>query len=163
MPSYLIYTIYCLVIMITTGRKCLNVPLVFLFLSGVASLISLVVCAQGEEQPRLNVMLCESVVAVYLSLLIHGLGTHSSNELFRLAAHPLNNRMWAAVFGGGAKLIIKPKRPPEIAPGELSQKHLYHGQDSLKPCSKICITDFPSEMFLQLLNVSVVLDRRDAS
>uniref|UniRef100_A0A8B9HDR3 Dmx-like 2 n=1 Tax=Astyanax mexicanus TaxID=7994 RepID=A0A8B9HDR3_ASTMX len=83
---------------------------------GVASLISLLVCAQGEEQPRLNVMLCEAVVAVYLSLLIHGLGTHSGNELFRLAAHPLNNRMWAAVFGGGAKLIVKPKRPPEIAP-----------------------------------------------
>ncbi|KAI4881493.1 hypothetical protein NFI96_021816, partial [Prochilodus magdalenae] len=83
---------------------------------GVSSLISLLTCAQGEDQPRLNVMLCEAVVAVYLSLLIHGLGTLSSNELFRLAAHPLNNRMWAAVFGGGAKLIVKPKRPPEIAP-----------------------------------------------
>ncbi|XP_023669731.2 dmX-like protein 2 isoform X1 [Paramormyrops kingsleyae] len=83
---------------------------------GVSSLINLLASAQGEEQPRLNVMLCEAVVAVYLSLLIHGLGTHSANELFRLAAHPLNNRMWAAVFGGGAKLIIKPKRPPEPAP-----------------------------------------------
>lgn len=62
-------------------------------------------------------LLCEAVVAVYLSLLIHGLGTHSSNELFRLAAHPLNNRMWAAVFGGGAKVIIKPKRP-ELPPGK---------------------------------------------
>lgn len=64
-------------------------------------------------------LLCEAVVAVYLSLLIHGLGTHSSNELFRLAAHPLNNRMWAAVFGGGAKVIIKPKRP-ELPPGKLT-------------------------------------------
>ncbi|KAL2088919.1 hypothetical protein ACEWY4_015818 [Coilia grayii] len=80
---------------------------------GVSSLITLLVSAQSEEQPRLNVMLCEAVVAVYLSLLIHGLGTHSSNELFRLAAHPLNNRMWAAIFGGGAKVIIKPKRPSE--------------------------------------------------
>ncbi|XP_036399106.1 dmX-like protein 2 isoform X4 [Megalops cyprinoides] len=83
---------------------------------GVSSLISLVASAHGEDQPKLSVMLCEAVVAVYLSLLIHGLGMHSSNELFRLAAHPLNNRMWAAVFGGGAKLIIKPKRPPEVAP-----------------------------------------------
>ncbi|KAI1904061.1 hypothetical protein AGOR_G00001800 [Albula goreensis] len=83
---------------------------------GVSSLISLVASAQGEDRPKLNVMLCEAVVAVYLSLLIHGLGTHSSNELYRLAAHPLNNRMWAAVFGGGAKLIIKPKRPPEPKP-----------------------------------------------
>ncbi|XP_051512650.1 dmX-like protein 2 isoform X3 [Myxocyprinus asiaticus] len=82
---------------------------------GVSSLISLLACAKGDDHVRLNVMLCEAVVAVYLSLLIHGLGTHSGNELFRLAAHPLNNRMWAAVFGGGARLIIKPKRP-EIAP-----------------------------------------------
>ncbi|XP_026175507.1 dmX-like protein 2 isoform X2 [Mastacembelus armatus] len=78
---------------------------------GVSSLISLLTSAREEDQPRLSVLLCEAVVAVYLALLIHGLGTHSSNELFRLAAHPLNNRMWAAVFGGGAKVIIKPKRP----------------------------------------------------
>ncbi|XP_062860822.1 dmX-like protein 2 isoform X2 [Trichomycterus rosablanca] len=83
---------------------------------GVASLISLLASSQGEDQPRLNVMLCEAVVAVYLSLLLHGLGTHSTNELFRLAAHPLNTRMWAAVFGGGAKIIIKPKRAPEVTP-----------------------------------------------
>lgn len=96
---------------------------VFVSPPGVSSLISLVVSAQGEEQPRLNVMLCEAVVAVYLSLLIHGLGMHSGNELFRLAAHPLNNRMWAAVFGGGAKVIIKPKRPSE-SPGR--QAHIMH-------------------------------------
>nr|XP_057944356.1 dmX-like protein 2 isoform X4 [Doryrhamphus excisus] len=78
---------------------------------GVSSLISLLTSAREEDQPRLNVLLCEAVMAVYLALLIHGLGTHNSNELFRLAAHPLNNRMWAAVFGGGAKVIIKPKRP----------------------------------------------------
>lgn len=90
----------------------------FLPLTGVSSLISLLACAQGDDHISLKVMLCEAVVAVYLSLLIHGLGTHSGNELFRLAAHPLNNRMWAAVFGGGAKLIVKPKRPSEITPGE---------------------------------------------
>ncbi|XP_058485255.1 dmX-like protein 2 isoform X4 [Solea solea] len=86
---------------------------------GVSSLISLLTSAREEDQPRLNVLLCEAVVAVYLALLIHGLGTHSSNELFRLAAHPLNNRMWAAVFGGGAKVIIRPKRletPPVASP-----------------------------------------------
>uniref|UniRef100_UPI0037E8A65A dmX-like protein 2 isoform X5 n=1 Tax=Semicossyphus pulcher TaxID=241346 RepID=UPI0037E8A65A len=85
---------------------------------GVSSLISLLTSAREEDQPRLNVLLCEAVVAVYLALLIHGLGTHSCNELFRLAAHPLNNRVWAAVFGGGAKVVIKPKRPeaPPVAP-----------------------------------------------
>ncbi|KAM6182018.1 dmX-like protein 2 isoform 1-T1 [Erethizon dorsatum] len=80
---------------------------------GVSSLLSLLSSAQDEDQPRLNVLLCEAVVAVYLSLLIHALATNSSNELFRLAAHPLNNRMWAAVFGGGAKLVVKPRRQSE--------------------------------------------------
>uniref|UniRef100_A0A3Q3EPX1 Dmx-like 2 n=1 Tax=Labrus bergylta TaxID=56723 RepID=A0A3Q3EPX1_9LABR len=89
---------------------------------GVSSLISLLTSAREEDQPRLNVLLCEAVVAVYLALLIHGLGTHSCNELFRLAAHPLNNRVWAAVFGGGAKVIIKPKRP-EAPPAEDSDRY----------------------------------------
>ncbi|XP_066885969.1 dmX-like protein 2 isoform X4 [Kogia breviceps] len=80
---------------------------------GVSSLINLLSSAQDEEQPKLNILLCEAVVAVYLSLLIHALATNSSNELFRLAAHPLNNRMWAAVFGGGVKLVVKPQRQSE--------------------------------------------------
>ncbi|TKS69607.1 DmX-like protein 2 [Collichthys lucidus] len=100
---------------------------------GVSSLISLMTSAREEDQPRLNVLLCEAVVAVYLALLIHGLGTHSSNELFRLAAHPLNNRVWAAVFGGGAKVIIKPKRP-EAPPGQRnSQETGRPEQSSLTP------------------------------
>uniref|UniRef100_A0A803Y0U0 Dmx like 2 n=1 Tax=Meleagris gallopavo TaxID=9103 RepID=A0A803Y0U0_MELGA len=81
---------------------------------GVSSLINLLSSAQDEDQPKLNVLLCEAVVAVYLSLLIHALATNSCNELFRLAAHPLNSRMWAAVFGGGVKLLVKmlvPGRP----------------------------------------------------
>ncbi|XP_040269915.1 dmX-like protein 2 isoform X6 [Bufo bufo] len=83
---------------------------------GVSSLINLLNTAQDEDQPKLNVLLCEAVVAVYVSLLIHALATDSSTELFRLAAHPLNNRMWAAVFGGGVKLVVKPRKPPESIP-----------------------------------------------
>ncbi|XP_059808780.1 dmX-like protein 2 isoform X3 [Hypanus sabinus] len=83
---------------------------------GVSSLINLLGSVQEDDQPKLNVLLCEAVIGVYLSLLIHGLATQDSNELFRLVAHPLNNRTWAAVFGGGAKTIIKPKKRPEISP-----------------------------------------------
>ncbi|XP_040198599.1 dmX-like protein 2 isoform X2 [Rana temporaria] len=89
---------------------------------GVSSLINLLNTAQDEDQPKLNVMLCEAVVAVYVSLLIHALATDSSTELFRLAAHPLNGRMWAAVFGGGVKLVVKPRKPPESIPGREQQK-----------------------------------------
>lgn len=97
---------------------CITVLFAHPLSAGVSSLISLLTSAREDDQPRLNVLLCEAVVAVYLALLIHGLGTHSSNELFRLAAHPLNNRVWAAVFGGGAKVVIKPKRP-ETPPGRI--------------------------------------------
>ncbi|XP_068131538.1 dmX-like protein 2 isoform X2 [Hyperolius riggenbachi] len=83
---------------------------------GVSSLINLLSTAQDEDQPKLNVLLCEAVVAVYVSLLIHALASDSSTELFRLAAHPLNGRMWAAVFGGGVKLVVKPRKPPESIP-----------------------------------------------
>ncbi|XP_075904726.1 dmX-like protein 2 isoform X2 [Nelusetta ayraudi] len=101
---------------------------------GVSSLISLLVSAREEDQPRLNVLLCEGVVAVYLALLIHGLGTHSSNELFRLAAHPLNNRMWAAVFGGGAKVVIKPKRPEAPpAPADFEAARPEEAQETGRP------------------------------
>uniref|UniRef100_A0A8B9GKE8 Dmx like 2 n=1 Tax=Amazona collaria TaxID=241587 RepID=A0A8B9GKE8_9PSIT len=86
---------------------------------GVSSLINLLTSAQDEDQPKLNILLCEAVVAVYLSLLIHAFATNSCNELFRLAAHPLNNRMWAAVFGGGVKLLVKPRRQSENIPGTL--------------------------------------------
>ncbi|KAM3828236.1 dmX-like protein 2 isoform 6-T7 [Vipera latastei] len=95
---------------------------------GVSSLLNLLSSAQDEDQPKLNILLCEAVVAVYLSLLIHALATNASNELFRLAAHPLNNRMWAAVFGGGVKLVVKPRRqsenlPAPPVPSEETDKH----------------------------------------
>lgn len=94
--------------------------------AGVSSLINLLSSAQDEDQPKLNILLCEAVVAVYLSLLIHALATNSCNELFRLAAHPLNSRMWAAVFGGGVKLLVKPRRQSENIPGALFSKGRTH-------------------------------------
>ncbi|XP_048359644.1 dmX-like protein 1 isoform X1 [Sphaerodactylus townsendi] len=74
---------------------------------GITALIQLLNCAGEEAQPGITILLCEIMTAVYLSLFIHGLATHSSNELYRIMAHPLNDKMWFAVFGGGAKI---PKR-----------------------------------------------------
>ncbi|XP_058133514.1 dmX-like protein 1 isoform X2 [Dasypus novemcinctus] len=69
---------------------------------GIISLIRLLNSSGEEAQSGLTILLCEILTAVYLSLFIHGLATHSSNELFRIVAHPLNEKMWSAVFGGGA-------------------------------------------------------------
>ncbi|XP_067839108.1 dmX-like protein 1 isoform X3 [Heptranchias perlo] len=101
---------------------------------GIKELIHLLNSAGDEDKPKLTVLLCEVLTAVYLSLFVHGLGTHSSNELFRLVAHPLNSKMWAAVFGGGARVPVKSqiqlKPVTEIETiGELSDPELL-----LDPC-----------------------------
>uniref|UniRef100_A0A6J0SL40 DmX-like protein 1 isoform X4 n=1 Tax=Pogona vitticeps TaxID=103695 RepID=A0A6J0SL40_9SAUR len=74
---------------------------------GVVALIQLLSHAGEDVQCGITVLLCEILTAVYLSLFIHGLATHSSNELYRIVAHPLNDKMWFAVFGGGAKIPKK--------------------------------------------------------
>ncbi|XP_029115252.1 dmX-like protein 1 isoform X2 [Scleropages formosus] len=79
---------------------------------GILTLVRLLSSAGEETQPGLTVLLCEVLTAVYLSLFVHGLATHSSNELFRIVAHPLNSKLWAAVFGGGARVPIADKRSP---------------------------------------------------
>ncbi|XP_032655559.1 dmX-like protein 1 isoform X2 [Chelonoidis abingdonii] len=71
---------------------------------GITALIHLLNSAGEEAQPGLTVLLCEILTAVYLSLFIHGLATHSSSELYRIVAHPFNDKMWSAVFGGGAHI-----------------------------------------------------------
>jgi len=84
---------------------------------GIASLIRLLSSAGEESQPGLTVLLCEILTAVFLSLFVHGLATHSSNELFRIVAHPLDSKLWVAVFGGGARTPVidklnSPSRTP---------------------------------------------------
>ncbi|CAH1252609.1 DMXL2 [Branchiostoma lanceolatum] len=74
---------------------------------GVSSLQTLLASERDEDQPKLNVLLSETLVAVYVSLLIHGLAGNSANELFHLVAHPFDPKMWAAVFGGGVKVQLK--------------------------------------------------------
>lgn len=74
---------------------------------GITSLMRLLNSSGEEAQSGLTTLLCEILTAVYLSLFIHGLATHSSNELFRIVAHPLNEKMWSAVFGGGAHVSSK--------------------------------------------------------
>ncbi|XP_055017925.1 dmX-like protein 1 [Boleophthalmus pectinirostris] len=90
---------------------------------GIAALIRVLSSAGEESQPGLSVLLCEILTAVYLSLFVHGMATHSSNELFHIMAHPLNSQLWACVFGGGARTPMREKvcspvrTPPPASPG----------------------------------------------
>ncbi|CAB1319344.1 unnamed protein product [Coregonus sp. 'balchen'] len=83
---------------------------------GISALIRLLNSAGEESQPGLAVLLCEILTAVFLSLFVHGLATHSSNELFRIVAHPLNSKLWVAVFGGGTRTPITEKPSPAKSP-----------------------------------------------
>ncbi|XP_074055713.1 dmX-like protein 1 isoform X6 [Macrotis lagotis] len=84
---------------------------------GITALIRLLNSAGEEAQSGLTVLLCEILTAVYLSLFIHGLATHSSNVLFRIVAHPLNEKMWSAVFGGGAHIASKEQTTSKAVTG----------------------------------------------
>ncbi|XP_072289928.1 dmX-like protein 1 [Eucyclogobius newberryi] len=90
---------------------------------GIASLIRLLTSAGEESQPGLSVLLCEILTAVYLSLFVHGMSTHSSNELYHIMTHPLNSQLWVTVFGGGARTPVRDKTsspartPPTASPG----------------------------------------------
>lgn len=92
---------------------------------GMTALVRLLNSAGEEAQPGLTVLLCEILTAVYLSLFIHGLATHSSSELYRIMAHPLNNKMWSAIFGGGAHTPIRGQQQlkTKTDDGEKQQKH----------------------------------------
>ncbi|XP_006162399.1 dmX-like protein 1 isoform X2 [Tupaia chinensis] len=83
---------------------------------GITCLTRLLNSSGEEAQSGLTVLLCEILTAVYLSLFIHGLATHSSNELFRIVAHPLNEKMWSAVFGGGAHVPSKEQTHSKAVP-----------------------------------------------
>ncbi|KAM9858347.1 dmX-like protein 1 [Aulostomus maculatus] len=90
---------------------------------GIASMIRLLSSAGEDSQPGLAVLLCEILTAVFLSLFVHGMATHSSNELFRIVGHPLNSKLWVTVFGGGARTPVfektnsPTKTPPPASPG----------------------------------------------
>ncbi|KAG8456272.1 hypothetical protein GDO86_002166 [Hymenochirus boettgeri] len=96
---------------------------------GISTLLRLLNSTGEETQPGLTILLCEILTAVYLSLFIHGLATHSSHELFCIVAHPLNNKMWSAVFGGGARIPGRGQMPvkpvlvsPSVEENEKSSK-----------------------------------------
>nr|XP_044990389.1 dmX-like protein 1 isoform X2 [Jaculus jaculus] len=104
---------------------------------GITCLTRLLNSSGEEAQSGLTVLLCEILTAVYLSLFIHGLATHSSNELFRIVAHPLNEKMWSAVFGGGAHVPKEQThtKPLSVSPlVEEGEKQNKHFKPSKVPC-----------------------------
>ncbi|XP_041373660.1 dmX-like protein 2 isoform X2 [Gigantopelta aegis] len=74
---------------------------------GVTSLRVLIAREKDEDAPKLHMLLCESLFAVYVSLLVNGLATFDPLILYRLVAHHFDQKLWSALFGGGVKTVIK--------------------------------------------------------
>ena len=57
------------------------------FLVGVTSLRVLLAREKDDVAPKLNILLCESMTAVYVSLLVNALAAYDCHMLYRLVAH----------------------------------------------------------------------------
>ena len=67
---------------------------------GVTSLRALLDRDKDEDTPNLNILLCETYVAVYLSLLVYALATCDCHILYRLVAHQPTSTSWSQIYGG---------------------------------------------------------------
>ncbi|XP_066993059.2 dmX-like protein 2 isoform X2 [Anabrus simplex] len=74
---------------------------------GVTNLRALLAREKDEDTPRLNILLCEAFVAVYMSMIVYALSTCDSLILYRLAGQKFVNQTWATLFGGGVKKLLR--------------------------------------------------------
>lgn len=89
--------------------------IICLLFVGVSSLIALLSKRQDEEAPRLNILLTESLLSVYMSLLCYALAMFDAIILYRLVGHPLIESIWSALFGGGLKKLVRASTPADIS------------------------------------------------
>ncbi|XP_045501506.1 dmX-like protein 2 [Colias croceus] len=82
---------------------------------GVSALRGLALrAAEEEDAPRLPVLLAEAFCAVYLALLGWALAARDAHLLYRLAAHNMETKVHAKLFGGGVRrLLTTAPAPPQ--------------------------------------------------
>lgn len=85
----------------------IDVPLRLSPLTGVQGLRAMLVREKDENAPILHILLCETLVSVYVSLLVTALATYDCSMLYKLIAHRFVQQMWGALFGGGSKTVLK--------------------------------------------------------
>ena len=80
---------------------------------GMTSLRYLLAKEKDEDSPKLNILLTESLLAVYVSLLINALATYDCFMLYRLVAHKFDTKLWSSLFGGGIKTVVTMGKTPK--------------------------------------------------
>jgi len=70
---------------------------------------------RDSNMPKLNVLLCETLVAVYISWLCYALALYDANMLYRLVGHSFHESVWALLFGGCCKkqVVVSTPNPSE--------------------------------------------------
>ena len=70
---------------------------------------------RDSNLPKLNVLLCETLVAVYVSWLCYALALYDANVLYRLVGHSFHESIWALLFGGCCKkqVVVSTPNPSE--------------------------------------------------
>lgn len=76
---------------------------------GVSSLTKLLEREQDVEAPKLKILLFESLISVYSSLLINSFIFYDCSTLLRLLTTQWNEQMWNILFGGGCMTEYKYK------------------------------------------------------
>ncbi|XP_034938961.1 dmX-like protein 2 isoform X2 [Chelonus insularis] len=74
---------------------------------GVTNLRALLAREKDEDTPKLNILLCESFVATFMSLFVYALASCDSHILYRLVGHHFDNNTWSCLFGGGVKKLVR--------------------------------------------------------
>ena len=81
---------------------------------GISNLNKLLERDQDAEAPKLKILLFESLVAVYASLILNAFVFYDCSTLWRLLSKQWNEQMWNRLFGGGCQIEYKYKTPSNI-------------------------------------------------
>ena len=97
---------------------------------GVTNLRALLEREKDEDTPRLNVLLCESFVASFMSLLVYALTTCDCHILYRLAGQKFTDATWAMLYGGGVKKLLRKATSHVQAAQQMIQQQLQQQENS---------------------------------
>jgi len=87
----------------------------FRYCAGVSAFRAMMNKHRDSNMPKLNVLLCETLVAVYVSWLCYSLALYDANVLYRLVGHSFHEAVWALLFGGCCKkeVVVSTPNPSE--------------------------------------------------
>ena len=83
---------------------------------GISNLNKLLEREQDTEAPKLKILLFESLVAVYSSLLLNAFVFYDCSSLWRLLSKQWTETMWSKLFGGGCQVEYRYRAPASTIP-----------------------------------------------